>query len=103
MSTHEQVEFQRCFGSADRMAWVAAQPCIAPGCLATPCENAHLGMGPNGTVGDSTFIVPACPTHRKLLQGELGTEKFAALYHIDLAAEAIDLELRWRQHVASGD
>lgn len=102
MSTKEQIEFRRCFGSAERMAFVERQPCVTPGCEHHPCENAHLGMGPHGTLGDATFIVAACPAHRKLLQGELGTEKFAALYQVDLAAEAIDLELRWQQHLNTG-
>jgi hypothetical protein len=100
VSTREQVEFQRCFGSADRMAWVRAQPCVVLGCPGSPCENVHIGMGPKQSLGDSTLIVPACAGHRALLQGALGTAKFAALYHLDLVAEAIDLELRWRQHLA---
>ena len=100
MSTHEQVEFQRCFGSADRMAWVRAQPCVVLGCPGSPCENVHIGMGSQRTLGESTLIVPACAGHRALLQGALGTAKFEALYHLELAAEAIDLELRWRQHCA---
>jgi hypothetical protein len=100
MSTREQLEFQRCFESLERMEWVSALPCVVPGCRATPCENAHIGMGPNRALGRSALIVPTCPTHRALLQGQLGTEKFAALYQVDLAAEAIDVELRWRQHCA---
>jgi len=30
----------------------------------------------------------------------IGSEKFEALYGVDLAVEAVDLELRWRQHLA---
>ncbi len=98
MSTAAQREFVRRFESAERIAWVEQQPCVVPSCTSVPCEGVHTHRD-----ASSAFVVAACLLHRQLLTAEIGTFKFEALYHVDLGAEALDLELRWRQHVVNRD
>lgn len=64
-------------------------------------ENVHTQREADGRLAGSAFIVPMCAAHRALLTRGLGTKKFEALYQIDLAAEAIDTQLSWRQHVGT--
>lgn len=99
MSTSEQREFARVFGSRARMDFVEGSVCVVPVCAAGGCQNTHIGMGAGGSLADATCILPLCVAHRGLLL-ILGTEKFGDLYGINLAAEAIDLELRWQQHLS---
>lgn len=96
-----KAEFARTYESQARVVWVQQQPCLVPGCPRTPCHNAHIQTGGMGRKASSTFVVPACDQHHELLDNQLGRRKFEALYKIDLAAEAIDTELRWRQYCAA--
>lgn len=96
----QRERFAQAYGSPERAQWVTTQPCVVPGCRTQPCQNVHIQVAGMGLKAASTFIVPACLLHHDLLDNQLGRRKFEALYHVDLAAEAIDLELRWRQHVA---
>lgn len=94
-------EFKRCYHSQERVVFLQQLPCIVPGCVAAPCQNAHIHNGGMGRKADYTFTVPACAQHHHLLDNHLGRKKFEQLYHVDLAAEAIDTELRWQQHCAA--
>jgi hypothetical protein len=51
-------EFQRCYGSAERVAFVQGLSCV--GCGRTPCENAHSVTGGMGRKADAETIVPLC-------------------------------------------
>ena len=100
--TNEQLEAIRCFESVARIEWVRAQPCVVPACVRTPTENVHIQQRADRRLADSTFIVPMCAAHRQLLVAGLGTDKFEAIYDLDLALEAVDLEARWRLHGSAG-
>jgi hypothetical protein len=51
-------EFQRCYGSAERVAFVQGLSCV--GCGRTPCENAHSVTGGMGRKADAETIAPLC-------------------------------------------
>lgn len=60
--TRKASEFARVYGSRERAAWVAAQPCIICGLSPVDgCDNAHTptrsGMGKKGPY---TAIIPLC-------------------------------------------
>lgn len=94
-------EFERCFHSKARVEFTQRSPCIVPSCPQGPCHNAHIQNGGMSRKADYPFIVPACPQHHHVLDAELGRKKFEELYQVDLAAEAIDHELKWQQHLAA--
>lgn len=64
-------EFLRCYGSAERVAWVKSLPCFACG-LIGHTENAHLPSHSGaGRKGDARHIVPLCHSchdHKVYLQ-----------------------------------
>jgi hypothetical protein len=95
--------FIRCYESLDRVLFIKALPCVVSGCPNQPCDNMHIQGDGAGRKADSTFVVPGCTVHHHLLDDELGRTKFEQLYHVNLAVEAIDTELKWRQHVTHLD
>jgi hypothetical protein len=99
--TNEQLESIRCYESVERMEWVSRRPCVVPGCSAPRSENVHIRREPDGRLTGSAFIVPLCARHRDLLVQQIGTRTFETVYRLDLGVEALDVELRWRQHLAA--
>lgn len=99
--TPEQRESIRCYESVERIAWIRELPCVVPGCANAPRENQHVQILKDGRPAGSAFVVPMCAAHREVLTHGVGSVKFEALYHLDLKAEALDVELRWRQHQAA--
>lgn len=84
----------RAYGSAERVAWVAAMPCAV--CLRPNCENAHVRSGGTGRKADACWIVPLCPLHHAELHR--GAKTFQAKYRIDVLEEATITEARWQRH-----
>jgi hypothetical protein len=100
-------EFVRCYGSKRRVAWVQRLPCIVPLCLATPCDNAHVGRegAGAGRKANADQIAPLCSRqpgyeghHRELHR--IGAETFADKYQIHLAACAALIDSEWRNIAA---
>jgi len=54
-------EFQRVYGSKERVEWVQSLPCLA--CGKGPSENAHTENGGMGRKAGYATIVPLCPEH----------------------------------------
>lgn len=96
--TPEQRESVRCYESVERIDWIRELPCVVPGCVGGPRENQHVQILKDGRPAGSAFVVPMCPVHRAVLTQGVGSVKFEALYGLDLKAEALDVELRWRRH-----
>lgn len=96
---NDKEQFAREYGSKERVEWVWVQPCIVPGCRVGPCLNSHIKVDGTGRKSASTFIVPLCVPHDDLMTRKLGKQTFQRIYKVDLAAEAIDTELRWQQHL----
>lgn len=57
-------DFARVYGSKARVAWIAAQPCVA--CGKGPCETAHIKSGGMGRKADYTETVPLCSACHRL-------------------------------------
>ena len=57
-------DFARVYGSKARVAWIAAQPCVA--CGRGPCETAHIKSGGMGRKADYTETVPLCSSCHRL-------------------------------------
>jgi len=86
-------DFARVYGSLQRVAWIAAQPCVV--CASSPCENAHIKSGGVGRKADATQIVPLCPScHR--LQHQKGW-KALGLNAAQLDYLAFKTQFRWAQ------
>jgi len=92
-------EFIRAYGSADRVAFVRSQPCVA--CGRTPSENAHTRGGGAGRKGDARFVAPLChPCHDELHRR--GPVAFAARHDgLDLDHEAAITDARYEQYRAT--
>lgn len=91
--------FVRAYGSADRVAWFRAQPCLV--CGALPSENAHVRSGGMGRKADARWIVPLCGVHHSAHHA--GAKSFEAQYGVDLLAQAHIWDARWEAERAGGD
>ncbi len=95
-------EFERVYGSVDRVHWIKRLPSIVSG--RAPCENVHVKSGGMGRKADACWIIPLTSwEHRDLHQH--GPTKFFEIYGrvIDLEAAAVETERRWQEHLAKGD
>jgi hypothetical protein len=94
-SVKKRAKFEREYGSAERVAFVASLPCIASSdeCMA-PIENAHTETGGMGRKGPASSIVPACCYHHHILH-TWGVMTFQAKYRVDLAACAAETAAAW--------
>lgn len=110
-------EFERCYGSTARVAFVKSLPCIV--CGRGPCDNAHIRGDGAGRKADYTAIVPLCcmpmddpwnPGYHRGHHGlfhKIGVESFVALYQtrrrgLDLEAEAAKTEAAWLYFLSIG-
>jgi hypothetical protein len=88
-------EWIRVYHSAERVAFIAALPCIITG--KTPCENVHIIGGGMGRKASSRLIVPMIPAlHREL--HAIGTLSFCRKYGVALVGEASRIERLWLSH-----
>ena len=54
--------------SAKHLAWLRRQPCVVPGCIASPCEASHLRTAANSGMGikpADDYAVPMCAYHHR--------------------------------------
>lgn len=84
-------QWVRAFGSADRVEWTQAQPCVI--CGATPCEVAHIKS--RGAGGSADDTIPLCTRHHRE-QHDAGIETFASRYGCNLEAWAARVARQWR-------
>jgi hypothetical protein len=97
-ATRKEANHARSYGGVERIAFVAALPCVVMGCRRGPCENAHATTGGTGRKADAETVFPCCPTHHRELHNG-GAQTFQRLHSLDLAACAAETERRW-QHRA---
>lgn len=95
----EAREFQRCFGSPERVAFVQALPSVVSG--KGPCVCAHVRGGGASRRGDARWTVPLTDAeHQEMHRGQAS---FAMRYGLDLAALAEETERSWVAHTSTGD
>lgn len=88
-------EWERAYGSKQRVEWVKSQPCVA--CWKTPCENAHIVTGGMGRKADYDQIVPLCRYHHRVLHNE-GLYIASQLWHrTSLVEDAAHTAREWRR------
>jgi hypothetical protein len=85
-------KFAREFGSPERVAWVAALPCIA--CGRGPCENHHITGHAMGKRAHHTLVVPLCGAHHREWH-TTGRHTFCGKYGIVAAVEAERVAKAW--------
>jgi hypothetical protein len=91
-------EFERVYGSLDRIEWVKGLPSVASGLYG--CENAHVGGGGMAYKAAARFIVPLTwHEHRVELHQTLGRKSFEAKYQIDLLEKAAEIEAAWQVYL----
>lgn len=89
-------EWTRAYGSPERVAFVAALPCVVSGCVVSPCENAHTsGDGGAGRKASARYVIPACAAHHHE-QHTIGAGTFALKYQLNLRALAAAVEAAWQ-------
>lgn len=97
-------EFNRKYGSVDRVLWMHRQPSVVSGEM--PCVNAHIGVGGMGYKADATTIVPLTKDEHDLMsQPNGGIETFCAKYSVTvewLLEQAAAIEVRWQAYLAQG-
>lgn len=90
----KRANWTRAYGSPERCAWIASQPCVVMGCRRGPCENCHAETGGTGRKADADQIFPACPAHHRELH-TVGVVTFSRLHSLDLAQCARETALAW--------
>ena len=94
-------EFVRCYESRERQAWVRSFPCSVPGCVVSPCDNAHsAGDGGMGRKASARYVLPLCRAHHRE-QHRVGVASFEAKYGFRLADEAARIQHLW-EHFCDG-
>jgi hypothetical protein len=93
-------QWERAYGSVERVEFIAALPCIA--CGMRPCDNAHgpdsdSGMGRKGSYRS---IVPLCkgPSGCHAALHRIGVQSFQKQARVDLKASALATALAWERH-----
>lgn len=91
-------EFARCFGSAERVAFVQALPSCVSGL--GPCENCHIEGDGAGRRAHYSKIVPL--THIEHLRiHSMGRRTFEEFYAANLTELAEETERAWQAFSAS--
>ncbi len=93
-----RAEFDRIYGSPERAAWVKGSPCIVPGCLASPCDNAHVINGGAGKKADAKYVAPICHPHHNECDNARngGKQTFQKKYGVNLLECAARTEAAWQ-------
>lgn len=91
-------EFERAYGSKERVAWIQAQPSVVSG--ERPCVNAHVRNGGAGRKADAKWIVPlTAQEHENYhIVGKRFFEKWGGNINLDECAAVI--EARWQSRLA---
>jgi hypothetical protein len=91
-------EWERSYGSEERVSWVRSLPCSVPGCNRRMSENAHVspegdpsGMGRKG---DARQIIPLCAPHHMEFH-RAGQRTFNDTHRIDVDLIAAAIAYRW--------
>ena len=87
--------FERCYGSAERAAFVQRLPSVVSG--TGPCENVHVRGGGASYKADAKWIVPMTKAEHAELH-QIGKRTFEQKYalHLDELAEETDAAYhRW--------
>lgn len=91
-------EFERKYGSVDRVLWVQRQPSVISG--GTPCVNAHMAHEGMGMKGHYTTIVPlTVAEHNEIEAINGGIETFCQRHGVtveQLLDHAAEIERRWQ-------
>jgi hypothetical protein len=88
-------EFERCFGSRERVRWIKSLPCIVTEGHSDDIENVHTRGDGAGRRADACWIVPMkASLHRKLHR--VGKVSFECEYGIDLDFLATVIESGWQ-------
>lgn len=89
-------EFKRCYGSAERVAFVKSLPCIVA--HARDCdgeiENAHVISGGAGRKADASCIAPLCRRHHSELHA-IGANTFQLVRCVQLLPCAAETNIAW--------
>lgn len=93
-------EWERAYGSQDRVSWVRSLPCAVPGCTNQPSQNAHVnpegdpsGMGRKG---DACQVIPLCRAHHAEYHQD-GQRTFNDRHRIDVDLIAVSVACRWNE------
>lgn len=90
-------EFQRVYGSKERVAFVKSLPCVVPGCQDRRIQNCHSRSGGTGRKADYFWIYPGCEKHHAE-EHKIGRKTFEKRYQIDLNFESYWTNVRWKAH-----
>lgn len=109
-------QFARIYGSAERVAWIQARPCVVCGWTGG-CENAHIVGGGVGRKSGYANIVPLCGAHPArpgtayISRGDgfdigchaalhsCGIKTFQKAYFVNLVECAAKTEAAWQSHL----
>lgn len=91
-------EFARCYGSAERVAFVRSLPCVVCGAMSFGAsQNAHVETDGMGRKADARRIVPLCAPHHRSLHAR-GILAFQDRYGVDLYVAAAATDAAWQRH-----
>ena len=91
-------EYERTYGSVERVAWVKTQRCVISGELADDIDNMHAKGDGAGRKADYIWIVPARRKfHREAHR--IGVKSFQAKYGVDLIQLAEETQRQWLLHL----
>ncbi len=91
-------EWERAYGSEERVLFIQALPCSVPGCGNRPCENAHAVNGGMSRKADADTILPLCAEHH--LESHRGVKTFMRKYRIVLLECAAATDRLWLAYLA---
>lgn len=97
----KEAEFRRCYGSEERVEWIASFGCIICGRGAGRNDNVHVRGGGAGRKADARFIVPMDRPHHDELH-RVGVETFEASYSVSLEETAERFEELWQAFRGNG-
>lgn len=92
-------EFERCFGSVERVEWIKSLPCCVSG-IRGDIENVHVrGDGAGRRAGFAWIVPMARELHRELHR--IGIHSFQQKFNVDLYAKVCNTAQAWEERTAS--
>ena len=98
----KQDEWERVYGSSERVQWVRRQKCVVTGISNGWSENVHVRTGGTGRKADACWIVPMVGWKHMELH-RIGVKSFEEKYGIDLQALAVATEAAWQLELKGGE
>ncbi len=93
--TRRAKEWERAYGSVERVEWIAARPCLV--CKKVPSENAHAVTGGMSRKANADTVLNLCRNHHRELH-RTGRRKFETKYQTgDLLEAARLLNQKWQE------